>query len=112
MSNQLKNYIENSAAQMRKGNLELSVLAVIAKGESYASDILDQLKKYNLLIVEGTLYPLLSRLKDAGLLSYSWIESRDGPPRKYYRLTTLGEEALKIIKTNWLELNESINKII
>lgn len=97
---------------MRKGNLELSVLAVIAKGESYASDILDQLKKYNLLIVEGTLYPLLSRLKDAGLLSYSWIESRDGPPRKYYRLTTLGEEALKIIKTNWLELNESINKII
>jgi PadR family transcriptional regulator PadR len=112
MNNELKNYVENSAAQMRKGTLELSILLVISGEEVYASDILTKLKERNLLVVEGTLYPILSRLKDAELVTYTWAESKDGPPRKYYKLTGKGTEALEQIQENWSNMNKSINQLI
>ena len=86
--------LENAQAQMRKGVLELCILSIIAERESYPSDIIDKLKAVELIVVEGTLYPLLTRLKDAGLLDYRWEESRSGPPRKYYYLTTSGTDFL------------------
>ncbi|MBX4205258.1 MAG: PadR family transcriptional regulator [Candidatus Doudnabacteria bacterium] len=112
MSNELKNYTDNSAAQMRKGTLELSVLLVISDDEVYASDIITKLKAYDLLVVEGTLYPILSRLKDAELVTYTWVESKDGPPRKYYKLTPRGKEALGQMKETWSNINKSINQLI
>ena len=72
----------------------------------------DKLKQYDLIVVEGTLYPILSRLKDAVLLNYTWVESKDGPPRKYYKLTAKGNEALATMKENWLNMNKSINQLI
>jgi PadR family transcriptional regulator, regulatory protein PadR len=112
MTTTLKDFIDNSAAQMRKGTLEFSVILVISDSEVYASDILSKLKERDLLVVEGTLYPILSRLKDAELVTYIWIESPDGPPRKYYKLTPKGREALKQMKENWSSLNNSINQLI
>src|SRR3989344_293186 len=90
--------IENTKAQMRKGILEFCVLLAISEDETYPSDILKELKDFNLIVVEGTLYPLLSRLKDAGLLEYKWVESKAGPPRKYYKLTDSGRQALKALE--------------
>ena len=87
--------LENTKAQMRKGVLELCILAIIKQKESYPSDIIEKLKAEKLIIVEGTLYPLLTRLKNTGILSYRWEESKSGPPRKYYSLTPLGNEFLK-----------------
>jgi len=95
---------ENTQTQMRKGILEYCILSIIARGEIYASDIIAELKKAELLIVEGTLYPLLTRLKNNGLLSYSWQESTSGPPRKYYQITTEGQEVLKRLDVTWKEL--------
>jgi PadR family transcriptional regulator PadR len=112
MNHELKNYIDNTAAQMRKGTLELSVLLVISDDEVYASDIISKLRTHNLLVVEGTLYPILSRLKDAELVTYSWAESKDGPPRKYYKLTARGKEALEQMKETWSSINKSINQLI
>ena len=112
MNKDLENYIENSKAQLRKGVLEFSVMLSIADLELYATDILNKLKQINLLVVEGTLYPLLSRLKEAELVSYNWKESKEGPPRKYYRLTEKGKEVLKQLENNYKDLNESINKLI
>ena len=86
--------VENTKAQMRKGVLEYCILSVLAQGELYPSDIIGKLKDAKLIVVEGTLYPLLTRLKDAGLLTYRWEESRSGPPRKYYKLTTVGDKFL------------------
>lgn len=103
---------ENTKAQMRKGILEYVVLLVISQGEIYASDILEVLKKDNLLIVEGTLYPLLSRLKQAELVAYAWRESASGPPRKYYRLTEKGQNTLKQLTVTWQGLSKSINSLI
>jgi PadR family transcriptional regulator PadR len=103
---------ENSTAQMRKGVLEFCVLLIISKGEAYPSDIIKELKTSNLLVVEGTLYPLLSRLKESGLLSYSWVESKAGPPRKYYKLTEEGTKNLEILKKSWQKLSTSINSLI
>ena len=103
--------LENAKAQMRKGTLEFCILLIISKGEVYASDILRELKSADLLVVEGTLYPLLSRLKTAELLNYSWKESEAGPPRKYYTLTEKGTETLKNLKNNWHELTASINSL-
>ncbi len=99
-------------AQMRKGLLEFCILLTIAKGETYASDILKELKVADLLVVEGTLYPLLSRLKTEGLLAYTWQESAAGPPRKYYRLTEEGKDYLKQLKATWSNLSGSINSLI
>ncbi|MGO1243567.1 MAG: PadR family transcriptional regulator [Sphingobacterium sp.] len=95
---------ENTQTQMRKGILEYCILSIISRGEIYASDIISELKKAELLVVEGTLYPLLTRLKNNGLLSYNWKESTSGPPRKYYQITTLGREVLTKLDVTWKEL--------
>ena len=95
---------ENTQTQMRKGILEYCILSIIAKGEIYASDIISELKKAELLVVEGTLYPLLTRLKNNGLLSYSWQESTSGPPRKYYKITEEGIQVLQKLDVTWKEL--------
>ncbi len=96
---------------MRKGILEYCILALIGKGEVYASDIIESLKDAKLIVVEGTLYPLLTRLKNAGLLSYSWKESDQGPPRKYYSLTETGQLFINELSKTWKELTSSVNKI-
>lgn len=103
---------ESYKNQMRKGMLEFCTLLIIEKDKAYASKILTELKLSNLLVVEGTLYPLLSRLKTQGLLSYSWEESKSGPPRKYYELTTEGKHTLIHLKEIWKELSKSINSLI
>lgn len=103
--------LENTKAQMRKGVLELCILAIIAEEEIYPSDIITKLKESKLIVVEGTLYPLLTRLKNEGLLTYKWVESKSGPPRKYYKLTIIGEKFLKELNTTWDELVHAINKI-
>ena len=102
--------VENTISQMRKGILEYCILAVINRGEIYASDILTELKEAHLIVVEGTLYPLLTRLKNAGLLAYTWKESQQGPPRKYFLLTDEGRNFLKELDETWKELNYSVNK--
>jgi PadR family transcriptional regulator PadR len=104
--------IENATAQMRKGTLELCILAIVNKKDCYASDIIQTMKDKNLIVVEGTLYPLLTRQKNAGLLSYRWEESTQGPPRKYYALTDKGRSYLKELEGSWKELIESVNSII
>lgn len=104
--------ITNSKAQMRKGVLELSVLLVIARGEVYANDILQELRAAEMIVVEGTLYPLLSRLKNDGLVSYRWSESENGPPRKYYSLTDNGRATLESQRAAWKELAASLNALI
>lgn len=95
---------ENTQTQMRKGILEYCILSIISRGEIYASDITSELKKAELLVVEGTLYPLLTRLKNNGLLSYSWKESTSGPPRKYYQVTDEGTRVLERLDVTWKEL--------
>ena len=104
--------LENSKAQMKKGILEYCILAIIKRGEVYASDILEELKQAQLIVVEGTLYPLLTRLKNEGLLSYQWIESKSGPPRKYFQLTPEGNTFLNELEITWNELTDSVNQII
>jgi PadR family transcriptional regulator, regulatory protein PadR len=101
--------IENTKAQMRKGVLELCVLSIIAKEEAYPTDIINKLKESKLIVVEGTLYPLLTRLKDADLLQYTWKESKSGPPRKYYQITDQGQEFLQGLRETWSELNTAVN---
>ena len=103
--------VENTQSQMRKGILEYCILASISKGEVYASDIISDLKEAKLIVVEGTLYPLLTRLKNAGLLKYEWKESAQGPPRKYYSLTELGQKFKTELSKTWIELTTSVNKI-
>ncbi|MCW5898770.1 MAG: PadR family transcriptional regulator [Flavobacteriales bacterium] len=102
--------VENTKAQMRKGVLEYCILGVLAQGECYPSDIIAKLKEAKLIVVEGTLYPLLTRLKDAGLLDYRWEESRSGPPRKYYRITLLGNKFLDELDESWQELAQAVKK--
>jgi len=102
---------ENSRSQMRKGILEFCTLLIISKGEVYASDILKQLMAAELLVVEGTLYPLLSRLRKRGLLDYTWEESKSGPPRKYFVLTDKGRLELADLQKSWDELTKSINSL-
>ena len=104
--------VENSKAQMKKGILEYCILAIIKRGEVYASDILDELKQAQLIVVEGTLYPSLTRLKNEGLLSYQWVESKSGPPRKYFQLTPEGNAFLNELELTWNELTNSVNQII
>ncbi|MGI4020128.1 MAG: PadR family transcriptional regulator [Janthinobacterium lividum] len=100
--------LENTQTQMRKGILEYCILAVISRGEIYASDIIAELKAAKLLVVEGTLYPLLTRLKNNGLLSYNWVESTSGPPRKYYQLTPEGLVLLRQLDKTWQELSFAV----
>jgi len=101
--------IENTKAQMRKGVLEFCILSILKDGEAYTSDILGTLKDAKMLVVEGTIYPLLTRLKNAGLLSYRWEESTGGPPRKYYSLTEKGKLFLTELNNTWSELQQAVN---
>lgn len=103
--------LENTKAQMRKGILEYCILSVLSKNSCYASDIIKELKEAKVIVVEGTLYPLLTRQKNSGLLSYRWEESQQGPPRKYYELTTEGKAYLADLDISWEELVESVNLI-
>ena len=104
--------LENTQVQMRKGILEYCILNIISRGEVYASDMIDELTSAKIMVVEGTLYPLLTRLKNAGLVEYKWVESQSGPPRKYYSITDLGSEFLGNLDTTWKELVDSTSKII
>jgi PadR family transcriptional regulator PadR len=103
--------IENTKAQMRKGVLEFCILSVIKDQELYTSEIMDTLKNAKLLVVEGTIYPLLTRLKNDGLLNYRWEESTSGPPRKYYGLTEIGKQFLTELNNTWSELSSAVNTI-
>lgn len=103
--------VENTQVQMRKGILEYCILSIISHGETYASDIIEELKNARLLVVEGTLYPLLTRLKNNGLLSYQWLESTSGPPRKYYQLTDTGKEVLAELEKTWNELVYAVQAV-
>jgi PadR family transcriptional regulator, regulatory protein PadR len=102
--------VENAKAQMRKGVLEFCILSVLQRGEAYPSDILTALKEAKLIVVEGTLYPLLTRLKNDELLSYRWEESQQGPPRKYYSITPLGIQFLSELKKTWDELSYAVKQ--
>ena len=102
---------ENARAQMRKGVLEYCILLVLSKGDAYASDIINEMKNAQMIVVEGTLYPLLTRLKNTGLLSYRWEESTQGPPRKYYVLTDEGRNFLSELDKSWNNLIEAVNRI-
>lgn len=103
--------LTNIKSQMRKGLLEYCILSIISRGEAYASDILETLKKARLLVVEGTIYPLLTRMKNEGLLSYRWQESTEGPPRKYYSLTEDGEKLLEQLDAEWQSIYHAIHQI-
>lgn len=103
--------VENIKSQMRKGILEYCILSIISRQEVYTSDILEALHGADLLVVEGTVYPLLSRLKNNGLLKYRWQESTDGPPRKYFTLTDEGQELLAALNQEWRTISNAINKI-
>lgn len=100
--------LENMKAQMRKGVLELCILSILSGQEAYPSDIIERLKEHELIVVEGTLYPLLTRLKNAGLLSYTWKESPSGPPRKYFQITADGMETLGELHKAWATLVNSV----
>jgi PadR family transcriptional regulator PadR len=100
--------IENTKAQMRKGVLEFCILSILKKGEAYPSDIIAQLKKSKMIVVEGTIYPLLTRLKNGEVLEYRWEESKSGPPRKYYSLSAKGEELLIGLDETWNELVQAV----
>lgn len=102
---------DNTKAQMRKGILEYCILAILSRNSCYAIDIINELRKAQVIVVEGTLYPLLTRQKNAGLLGYRWEESPQGPPRKYYELTEIGKIYLKDLDKVWEELVVSVNKI-
>ena len=103
--------VDNVKSQMRKGMLEYCILLLLHREPSYASDIILNLKEAKLIVVEGTLYPLLTRLKNDDLLSYEWVESTQGPPRKYYRLTPKGEEFLAGLQLAWDELADTVNHL-
>ena len=103
--------IENAKAQMRKGILEYCILSVLKRGEAYPSDLLQELKEAQLIVVEGTIYPILTRLKNEGLLNYRWEESTQGPPRKYYTLTPEGKFFLKELSKSWNELSNAVKQL-
>ncbi|NVK83607.1 MAG: PadR family transcriptional regulator [Cytophagia bacterium] len=104
--------LENTQVQMRKGILEFCILHIISRGEVYASDMLEELTSAKIMVVEGTLYPLLTRLRKAGLVEYKWVESNSGPPRKYYTITSLGQEFVDSLDNTWQELVNSTSQII
>ena len=103
---------DNAKQQMRKGVLEMCILSIIAEKEAYPSDVINRLKSSQMIVVEGTLYPLLTRLKDLGLLEYSWQESTQGPPRKYFKITSEGTSFLDELAKSWSELVASVDKIV
>lgn len=108
----MSNKNDNIQSQMRKGILELCILSILEKNDAYPTEIIQELKNAKLIVVEGTLYPLLNRLKDEGHLTYNWQESNQGPPRKYYRITPEGKKFLKELINNWEDIVKAVNKII
>lgn len=104
--------LENTQVQMRKGILEFCILHIISRGEVYASDMLEELTSARIMVVEGTLYPLLTRLRKAGLVEYKWVESSSGPPRKYYTITSTGQDFVDNLDKTWQELVNSTSQII
>jgi PadR family transcriptional regulator PadR len=102
--------LENTKAQMRKGVLEFCILSLLKREDAYASDIIAHLKAAEMIVVEGTLYPLLTRLKNAKLLAYRWEESKSGPPRKYYSLTDEGQKAIDELSTTWEQLVAAVKQ--
>ena len=107
--NDFQKSLDNASSQMRKGVLEYAILLIIAERKTYANEIIESLQKVRLAVVEGTIYPLLSRLKNSGLLNYSWEESKSGPPRKYYSITNKGEKILNNYEEQWQALEKAIN---
>lgn len=103
---------KSAQAQMRKGVLELCILSILSQGDAYPTQIIERLKETRLVVVEGTLYPLLTRLKNSDLLAYRWEESSSGPPRKYYRLTSAGEQHLGDLQSSWKELVDAVGKTL
>lgn len=103
--------IENTQSQMRKGILEFCILSIIRRGEAYPSDIVEEMRAANLQILEGTLYPLLTRLKNADMLTYRWVESSSGPPRKYFSLTEKGAAFYSELEQTWQELSNGVNAL-
>lgn len=103
--------VDNIKSQMRKGVLEYCILSILRKNDAYASSLIGELKEAQMIVVEGTLYPLLTRQKNQGLLNYRWEESTQGPPRKYYTLTEKGKEALAEMDAAWKEVVDSIEYI-
>ncbi|KYP13408.1 PadR family transcriptional regulator [Flavihumibacter sp. CACIAM 22H1] len=103
--------IENTQSQMRKGILEFCILSIIRRGEAYPSDIVDEMRAANLQILEGTLYPLLTRLKNADMLTYRWVESNSGPPRKYFSLTEKGDAFYQELEATWVELANGVKAL-
>jgi len=103
--------IENTQSQMRKGVLEFCILSIIKRSEAYPSDIIEEMKKANLHILEGTLYPLLTRLKNADLLTYRWVESTGGPPRKYFSMTDKGSDFYQELEATWNEMANAVKHI-
>lgn len=103
--------LENTKAQMRKGVLEYCILSILANNDAYASDIINELKEAKMIVVEGTMYPLLTRQKNSGLLSYRWEESQQGPPRKYYTLTEKGKVFLEELDKSWQDLIAAVGSI-
>lgn len=107
----MENSVDNVRSQMRKGVLEYCILCILNRKEAYASSIIDELKAANMIVVEGTLYPLLIRQKNQGLLTYRWEESPQGPPRKYYEITDKGRAQLFEMDSAWQEIVETIETI-
>ncbi len=103
--------IENTQSQMRKGILEFCILSIIRRAEAYPSDIVEEMRAANLSILEGTLYPLLTRLKNSEMLTYRWVESNSGPPRKYFSLTEKGESFYGELEQTWNELSNGVNAL-
>ena len=103
--------IDNTQSQMRKGIHEFCILSIIRQGEAYPSDIAEKMRAANLSILEGTLYPLLTRLKNASMLTYRWEESNSGPPRKYFSLTEKGDQFYKELEQTWTELSNAVNAL-
>ncbi|SEG39162.1 PadR family transcriptional regulator [Algoriphagus boritolerans] len=103
--------VANTQTQMRKGLLEFCVLHIISRGEVYTSDLIEELTQAQMIVVEGTLYPLLNRLKSAELVTYRWVESESGPPRKYYSITEKGKKFLLTLSETWSSLVNSTTEI-
>ena len=103
--------IDNTASQMRKGVLEFCILSIIKQGEAYPSDIIEKMKAAELTIFEGTLYPLLTRLKNADMLAYRWVESNSGPPRKYFSLTEKGAAFYQELESTWQQLSNAVQSV-
>lgn len=111
-TNKNKMNVENTQSQMKKGVLEYCILAIIKRGEAYPGDIIDEMRAAGMDILEGTLYPLLNRLKNADILSYRWVESSSGPPRKYFSLTEKGVQFYSLLEKTWRELSSGVEAVI